>query len=211
MAIRKKKIQTLRAPSKSSPGPDLSAALDFFAEAGLLKHVKRSGWWVAGIKDPESVADHCFRCAVMAYYMAHLEGVDPYKVLTMALFNDIHESRINDLHKMGHYYIDFKNAEKKVFRDQLRRLDARVQKELLAFREDYEQQMSLESQVARDADILECLIQAKEYSQRGYLGAKTFLKRAPNYLKTKTAQRLWQELKKWDSAAWWQNVVKFER
>ena len=33
-------------------------ALDFFAEAGLLKHIKRSGWWVAGVKDPESVAEH---------------------------------------------------------------------------------------------------------------------------------------------------------
>ena len=94
-------------------------ALDFFAEAGLLKRVKRSGWWVAGIKDPESVADHCFRTAVIGHYMALVEGVDPYKVVTMCLFNDIHEARINDLHKMGHYYIDFKQAEKKVFRTRL--------------------------------------------------------------------------------------------
>src|SRR5450631_77169 len=83
------------------------AALNFFAEAGLLKRVKRSGWWVAGIKDPETVAEHCFRCAVIGYYMALCEGVDPYKVVTQTLFNDIHEARINDLHKMGHHYIDF--------------------------------------------------------------------------------------------------------
>ena len=30
----------------------------------------------------------------------------------MTLFGDIHEARINDLHKMGHSYIDFKKAEK---------------------------------------------------------------------------------------------------
>ena len=64
-------------------------ALNFFAEAGLLKKIKRSGWWVAGIKDPESVAEHCFRCALIGYYIAHLEGVDPYKVVLMTLFNDI--------------------------------------------------------------------------------------------------------------------------
>ena len=54
-------------------------AVNLFAEAGLLKKVKRSGWWVVGIKDPESVAEHSFRCAIMGYYMAHLEEVDPLK------------------------------------------------------------------------------------------------------------------------------------
>src|SRR5947207_14918734 len=91
------------------------AALNFFAEAGLLKRVKRSGWWVAGIENPESVAEHSFRCAIIGHYLAHAEGVDPYPVMTMTLFNDIHEARINDLHKMGHYYIEFRSAEKKAF------------------------------------------------------------------------------------------------
>lgn len=185
--------------------------LNFFAEAGLLKKVKRSGWWVAGIKDPESVAEHCFRCAVIGYYMAHVEKVDPYKVLVMTLFNDIHEARINDLHKMGHYYIDFKEAEKKVFKDQIEVLDARVKKELEFSRRDYDQQLSKESVVARDADILECLIQAKEYYDRGHAGVKRFFHRAPSYLKTKTAKRLWQDIKKWDSHRWWHRIVKFER
>ena len=187
------------------------AAIDFFAEAGLLKKIKRSGWWVAGIKDPESVADHSFRCAVMAYYIAHLEDVDPYRVVVMALFNDIHEARINDLHKMGHYYIDFKSAEKKVFLDQIERLDQKVKKEMSDFRSEYDAQASKASIVARDADILECLIQANEYYDNGHLKAKKFFQKAPDYLKTKSARRLWGQIKKWDSGAWWEHVVKFER
>jgi len=187
------------------------AALNFFAEAGLLKRVKRSGWWVAGIKDPESVAEHCFRCAVIGFYLAQCEGVNTYKVVTMTLFNDIHEARINDLHKMGHHYIDFREAEKKVFSDQMTSLDKRVKAALLTMRSDYEGQVSKESIIARDADILECLIQAKEYVDLGFPVARTFFKRAPGYLKTKTAQKLWQQALSWDSHAWWQNVVKFER
>ncbi len=186
-------------------------ALNFFAEAGLLKKVKRSGWWVAGIKDPESVAEHCFRCAIIGYYMAHKEKADPYKVLVMTLFNDIHESRINDLHKMGHFYIDFKEAEKKVFKDQIKNFDRGMKKELEGFRGEYDRQSSKEAVVARDADILECLIQAKEYYDRGHSGAKKFLTRAPQHLKTKTAKTLWRDLKKWNSHHWWQNVVKFDR
>ena len=189
----------------------LTAAINFFAEAGLLKHVKRSGWWVAGIKEPESVAEHCFRTAVMGFYIAHLEGVDAYKVLVMTLFNDIHESRINDLHKMGHYYIDFKEAEKKVFKDQVEFLDKKVNVVLKKMRVDYDQQSTKESIVARDADILECLLQAKEYYDRGHAGAKLFFNRAPDYLKTKSAQGMWKTIKNWDSHEWWRPVVKFER
>src|SRR5208283_5571018 len=130
-----------------------AATLNFFAEAGLLKRVKRSGWWVAGIKDPETVAEHCFRCAVIGYCLAHCEGVDPFKVVTQTLFNDIHEARINDLHKMGHHYINFREAEIKAFTDQIADLDKKVKGALQAIRGEYEGQVSVESIVARDADI----------------------------------------------------------
>lgn len=195
---------------KSRLNPEV-LALHFFAEAGLLKKVKRSGWWVAGIKDPESVAEHSFRCAVIAYYLAHAEKVDPYRALVMALFNDIHEARINDLHKMGHYYIDFKKAEKKVFQDQMKNLGGPFKAELSAVRAEYDAQRTQESLVARDADILECLIQAKEYAQEGHPKARTFLRRAPEFLRTSSARKLCRELMRWDSALWWQHVVKFER
>ena len=198
-----------KAPSKNSP--NAVNALNFFAEAGLLKKIKRSGWWVAGIKDPESVAEHSFRCAIIGYYLAHREQVDPYKVMVMALFNDIHEARINDLHKMGHYYIDFKEAEKKVFKDQVADLDVGVKSEMTAFRREYETQKTKASIIARDADILECLLQAKEYYDSGHTQAKKFFKKAPDYLKTKSAKKCWNQIKNWDSGQWWENVVKFER
>src|SRR3990167_5749837 len=148
---------------KKSDNSSYLTALNFFTEAGLLKRVKRSGWWVAGIENPESVADHSFRCAVIAFFLACLEHADVYQVIAMAIFNDIHESRINDLHKMGHYYIDFKAAEKKVFQDQIAQLAPRIKEELRTLRREYDAQKSKESLLARDADILECLVQAKEY------------------------------------------------
>ena len=115
----------------------------------MLKRVKRSGWWVAGIENPESVADHCFRCAVIGFYMAHEEGADPYRVLAMTLFNDIHEARINDLHKMGHFYIDFKDAEKRVFKDQVAPLPSKVRTALTDIRGDYDAQRTHEALIAR--------------------------------------------------------------
>ena len=213
-SVRKIKIPPPASRSDAAGTPaasDVLAAVTLFAEAGLLKKVKRSGWWVAGIKDPESVAEHSFRCAVIGYYLAHIEGVDPYKVLVMTLFNDIHESRINDLHKMGHYYIDFKKAEEKVFQDQLKHLDRTVALELGNLRREFNGQKSAESLVARDADILECLLQAKEYLDSGHLKAKKFFKKAPGHLKTSSAKKFWRQIRKWDSGRWWEDIVKFER
>jgi len=200
----KKRITKKQSKSRNS-------AINLFAEAGLLKKIKRSGWWVAGIKDPESVADHSFRCALIAYYMAHLESVDPFKAMAMALFNDIHEARINDLHKMGHYYIDFKEAEKMVFCDQVANLDKKIKNEMTDLRREYDAQKSKASIVARDADILECLLQAKEYYDSGYLMAKKFFKTAPDHLKTKSAQKFWKQIENWNRGQWWEEVVKFER
>ena len=212
-----------RKKIKKSSGRDggILAALNFFTETGLLKKVKRSGWWVAGIKDPESVAEHCFRTAVIGLYLAYLEKADPFRVVTMSLFNDIHETRINDLHKMGHYYIDFKLAEKKVFEDQLKGLDAKFRRTLGSLRRDYDHQRTKESLIARDADILECLLQAKEYYDNGYKKARLFMQRAPDHLRTRSAKRIWQQVGavtaarssegSWNSSDWWQDVVRFER
>ena len=205
----------MKSPNKKNRRKDKAdaalSAVNFFAEAGLLKHIHRSCWWVAGIKHPETVAEHCFRCAIMGYTLAHAEKANPYKVVLMTLFNDIHEARINDLHKMGHYYIDFKEAEKRVFKDQVASLGPKVKEELEHLRREYDAQLTKESIVARDADILECLIQAKEYLDAGYTKAKKFFRTAPDHLKTKTAQRYWKTIKAWDSSLWWEQVVKFER
>ena len=206
---RSKKTRRKNRSSKDSH--PMIHALNFFAEAGLLKRVKRSGWWVAGIKDPESVAEHSFRTAVIGFYLAYLEQANPFKVMTMALFNDIHESRINDLHKMGHHYIDFKEAEKRVFHDQTTRLHKEVKEELASLRREYDGQETPESVLARDADILECLIQSKEYFDMGHKEAEHFFAKAPSHLKTASAQKVWREIAAWDSSDWWQSVVEFER
>src|SRR3989344_8145019 len=109
--------------------------VNFFYELGQLKRVKRSGWWLINVKDPGTVAEHCQRAAVIGYFLAKIEKVDVHKVVLMCLFNDIHEARLNDLHKVGHRYIDFKEAEKKAFTEQLQDVDA----DLLKVMEEFQQ------------------------------------------------------------------------
>lgn len=185
--------------------------LNLSAEAGLLKRVKRSGWWVVGIKDPESVADHSFRCAVIGYILAKMEKACVHTVTMMCLFNDLHEARINDAHKVASRYLNYTEAENNAFRDQIEPLPKMIKDELCDWRNEYTAQKTKESIIARDADILECLFQAKEYSDQGVTQAKLFFKKAPSFLETKTAKSLWKSIKKWDSSKWWQKITEFKR
>lgn len=185
--------------------------LDFFAELGMLKRIKRSGWWMVGIPEEESVAEHSFRCAAISYVLSRMEGVDPYRTVMMSLFNDIHEARINDMHKVAHRYLNVRQAEKAAFSEQVASLDEEMRKEMEQLREEHDAQKSPESLIARDADILECLMQAKEYVDLGYQNAKKFFKKAPEHLKTKSAKKLWKSASDWDSSTWWESLGKFER
>ncbi|MBX6342026.1 MAG: HD domain-containing protein, partial [Thermomicrobiaceae bacterium] len=52
--------------------------LDVLAAAGELKHVRRQGWIDRGVVDPESVADHSYRMALLAALLAlSRPGLDP--------------------------------------------------------------------------------------------------------------------------------------
>ena len=185
--------------------------LDFIAETGMLKRVKRSGWWMLGVPYEESVAEHSFRCAVIGYILAKQENADVSKVLLMTLFNDLHEARINDMHKVAQRYINAKKAEKEAFLEQIEPLEKKIKDEMTSFHTDYNAQKTKESLIARDADILECLIQAKEYFDLGFTPAKKFFKKAPELLKTKSAKKLWNQTKKWDSSTWWEKLGDFKR
>jgi len=190
---------------------DIKKIIQFISEAGMLKNVKRSGWQVLGIKNAESVAEHSFRCAVIGYILAGMEGASSIKVILLTLFNDIHEARITDLHKMAQRYITIDNAEDRCFIEQAKNLPDKLCKELTGLHKEYRKQKTKESIIARDADILECLIQAKEYYEQGFKKAIEFTKRAPRFLKTKSAKKLWRFVKLNNITDWWVALSEFKR
>ncbi len=191
--------------------PAAGSILNLLAEAGVLKPIRRSGWWMIGIKNGESVAEHSFRTALLSYLLAKMEGIDPYPVVMMGLLNDLHEARINDLHKVGHRYIDFRAAERKAAAEQLAGLPPEIRKELSGWAEELRRQSSKAGIVARDADLLECMIQGKEYSVQGHPRAIEWLRRPAHLLRTQSARRLYRRLKSWKPDRWWELLVTLAR
>jgi putative hydrolase of HD superfamily len=182
----------------------------FLYEVGQLKRVKRSGWWIAGVKDPESVAEHTFRTAIIAYLLARLEGADTEKTVLMALCHDLPETRTNDAHRIVRRYADWRAVDKKAMKEQSKRLPGDVANEMVSCFEEFEREISAEARLARDADLLECLIQAREYQALGYQDVTDWIRNAQAALTTESAKSIAAECLRTEPREWWQGLKALE-
>ncbi|MET0237424.1 MAG: HD domain-containing protein [Kibdelosporangium sp.] len=170
--------------------PEDAAALAAFGyELGLLKRIRRSGWWHAGVRDPESVAEHSMRVAQLAAMIAAEEGADPARAAFLALWHDTQETRTGDLpHTAGAYLA--KPEPRRVTADQTEKLPERSREMIRDAVDEYETRQTAEAWCAKDADKLEMLLQAVEYRDIGVHRVAGWIDSASKGLRTPTAQRI---------------------
>lgn len=185
---------------------DLGALAMYCYEAGVLKRVQRTGWLVAGITQPESVAEHTFRTAILGYILASLEGANAEKTAIICLFHDMAEARIGDMHRVTKHYIESDTGEDQALREQVSRLPSAVADRILAFQQDYEQRLTPEGALARDADALECLLQACEYRAQGYRETEDWIKSSQVALRSSSARQLADACLQTEPGSWWRGL-----
>jgi putative hydrolases of HD superfamily len=161
----------------------------FLYEIGQLKRYPRTGWHTAGVARPESVADHCFRASVIAAVIASLEGADPQRAAFLALWHDSQETRTTDLSHLTKKYVSSLPNEA-VTSDQVSRLPEPLAGVITAAVAEYEARETPEARCARDADKLELLLQAREYTGQGHPSLGPFLDSARSALRTDAAREL---------------------
>lgn len=170
--------------------PDDAAALAAFGyELGVLKRVRRAGWWHAGVRDPESVAEHSARVAQLAAILAVEEGADPARSALLALWHDTQETRTGDLPHTVNGYMT-KPEPRQITADQTQNLPERSREMVRTVVDEYESQATAEARCAKDADRLEMLLQAVEYRDIGVRRVDGWIDSARTSLKTTTAQRI---------------------
>lgn len=179
----------------------------YLLELGMLKRAKRSGWWIAGVKDPETIAEHSFRTAVVGSVLALMEGADPAKVALMCVFHDTQETRIGDIPHIGRRYLTAASNEK-VTADQVSAAHPAVAAGISRVVDEYENGDSLEVVVAHDADKLECLLQAVEYREQGYANVQNWIDTSKASLKTASAQELAEAALRMTSVEWQQTYLR---
>jgi putative hydrolase of HD superfamily len=182
--------------------PDDAAALAAFCyELGLLKRIRRTGWWHAGVRDPESVAEHTMRAAQLAAILAAEEGADPARAAFLALWHDTQETRTGDLPHTLHAYAA-KPDPRRITADQTERLPAGSRTVIRAAVDEYEARETAAARCAKDADKLEMLLQAVEYRDVGVQRVEGWIDSARKDLTTETARRIAEAAVQLSPLAW---------
>lgn len=163
--------------------------VDFLIKTGDLKKIQRKGWVLRGIKNPETIADHTFRTAIMALVLCGKKKLNQEKVVKMALIHDLCEVYAGDTTPYDDILLKNKKQRNKVFDNWCRLTKAEkeiqykkkykkekngldvlvkdlpfpIKKEIKDLWENYEKGSSKEGRFVRQLDRMENLLQALEY------------------------------------------------
>ncbi len=167
--------------------------------AGKLKKIKRKGWVRIGIKDPESVADHSFRTALLAMIFSDLKKINSEKVIRIALLHDLGESLIGDYtkhekEKMGREIV---KKERRAIKKILSFLPKNLKDKYEKLWREFDEGKTKEAKLVKEIDKLEMAIQAHEYLKQGYRKEKLkeFFEDAETKIKDKFLRKILKEIK----------------
>lgn len=187
----------------------MKETVNFIFEINQLKRQRHSGWYLAGVPAPDSIAEHVTRAAQIGYILAEMEGdANPEKVACMILVHDNGEARIGDQNKVSARYFNNKEAEHNAFHEQLQCLQESIQAKWKQYFKEFEKRATKEGVIAKDADWLETAFQAKEYVDLGYSSAQNWIDNVEKALETGSAKKLLVEMKNTQFTDWWKDLKK---
>jgi putative hydrolase of HD superfamily len=154
--------------------------------ANDLKQLPRTGWLLAGVAAPESVADHSFAVAVLALFLAELvnedwaaEGLDgpldAGEVARLALIHDLAESVLTDLPLRSAELLGATAKHEAEERAMIGLLaDLPGASDYVDRWRAYDAASTPEARLVKDADKLEMVHQARRYERRGHVNLGEF-------------------------------------
>ncbi len=137
--------------------------IKLFFKIGKLKKLKRRGWVLRNIADPESVADHSFRTSVITLLLSKKLNLNKDKCVQMALIHDLCETLAGDTIPQDNLGKEEQlNKEKKA----MNALFEDIQdKEIIELWDEYSARKTPEAQFVHEMDKIEMLLQGLEYKK----------------------------------------------
>lgn len=190
---------------------DADGIVSFGFEAGFLKSLPRAGWLLAGVPSPESVADHSWRVGVLAYLIAHQEGANADHAAVLGMFHDFPEARIGDVPSVGKPYVRTAPPHE-VITDQAAVLPARLAAHVVALVDEHEgaklPNATLEARCSRDADKLDCMLQALTYSRAGNSQLQPWVSSMADAVGTQSGRVLVEAALVSEPGGWWRQFAE---
>lgn len=178
--------------------------VNFLNEAGMLARIPRSGFAFLGTGQ-QSVSEHSYRTALIGHALATITmnlssaPVDRYKLLMMCLVHDLPEARIGDLNYVQKKYLT-PNLDKAL--NDIEK-GSPLGPEIVEWIKEYEEGLSIEAQIAHDADQIELLLMLKQEQEMGNPRAAEWVKNALKRIKTESGKQLAESILQTSSDDWW--------
>lgn len=168
-------------------------------QVNLLKGLPRTGWLNKNIKNPESVAEHTWRVAILAMILGPELKVNQEKLVKMALIHDLGEASIGDLvWERGNKVVGSQQEKHKDELEAVKEMFGNTYPEYLELWKEFEKQETPEAKALKLFDKLEMVMQALDYEKNGYAknDLQEFWDNSEKYLKNSELEELFAQLKK---------------
>lgn len=164
----------------------LQAILQFFTRINDLKLLPRTGWLLAGVSEPESLADHTCGVSLYVLFLAEAinadldsqglaEPLDVERAVALALIHDLAESVLTDLPTRSTAVLGKHakhQAEAQIIQSLLADLPSGQRYQQLW--QEYDAVSTPEARLVKDVDRLEMVVQALRYAERGHRNLREF-------------------------------------
>ncbi len=142
-----------------------------------LKKIRRTGWQLRGIRNGESIADHCFGVTLLTYMLAGSVStpVNRDHAVAISIIHELGECRVGDIpYTALKYFPDKGKIELEAVEDILGPLGEKLTAESLLLFKEFEDGSSVEARFVKAIDKLDMLITAAEYEKTGFAGLSDF-------------------------------------
>ncbi|MBS7659025.1 MAG: HD domain-containing protein [Candidatus Bathyarchaeia archaeon] len=158
--------------------------IKFLRYAVKLKDIKRSGWIKAGVKNPESVAEHVYGLIVLSMLISDLKNLNIEKMFRLAVIHDLEEAILGDLTpEEKSRKMNLRELEKKAVKKILSHLPSSLKRKYYSLWLEYKNASSKEAKIIKELDKLEMVFQALLYEEKLNINLEEFWETTENELK----------------------------
>lgn len=169
---------------------------EFFADIDSLKHSERQGWKDIGVSGTrDTIASHSFGAALLGWSLAEEEKLDSDRVVKMLVMHDLIMSYVDDYTPEDEGFDSKREKEDEMAEKLFSDIPENIRGEFKDLFREFQNEKTDESELAHEADKLDTLLQALNYSEElGENHLEEFLESYRDYFRTETGKKIFRQL-----------------